>query len=304
MKNGFFILTLLLLFCSCGKEQGDVLVLGSGSTADSYIVLNSQDGNHRGFAFYTTDGSFVRGGTFRAETATPRGITPFTSTSVLMSLDTTDSIYQVDLQGNKTIFHGSAQFSGGIYGIVHASSGRTYAVESNVIEVFDINGVRLGSSRINTTTGGCTLSAPRGATINNSGQLVVVNQGGGDRVLTYDISTPTATCVSSVALGNNPYSVIQHSDGFLYITTQGDDRVYRTDPDGSNPTVIWSTDTSLINNPTGLVELENGDLLIASSATDTVERITTSGERVGTVPFIRDAYSLNIGDITIMGGSQ
>lgn len=304
MKKIFFVTLLLILNMSCGEEQGDILTLDSESTAPvtpSYIILNGQDGNHRGFAVYTTDGVFVRGGNFRAEAATPRGIIPFSATSVLMSLDTTDSIYEVNIDGTKTLFHGSAQFNGGIYGVAVADSGNVYAVESNRIEVFDSTGVRLGTNLINTTTGSCTLSNPRGITIKSNGELVVVNQGGADAVLTYDISSSSASCVSSVALGNNPYDVIEHSDGYLYITTQGDDQVYRTDPDGSNPVVIWSTDTSIINNPTGLVELENGDLLVASSATDTVERITTAGERVGTTPFIRDTHSLNIGDITILG---
>lgn len=306
MRGLFPILILFLILCSCGKEQGDVLSLESvtepTTTSTPYIFINGQDGNHRGFAIYTTEGTYVTGGNFRAETATPRGITPFTDTSVLMSLDTTDSIYQVSLDGTKTLFHGSAQFSGNIYGIVHAPNGNTYAIESNFIEVFDINGVRLGSSRINTTTGACTLSNPRGIALNASGQLVVTNIGGADNVLTYDISGTTATCVSSVAFGSNPWGVIHHSDGNLYIVTQGDDRVYRADPDGSNRVAIWDTNTSLINNPTGIAELPNGDLLIGSTATDSVERITTSGTRVGTVPFIRDTNSLNIGDIQIIGG--
>lgn len=306
MKKIVFTLLITLIFCSCGKEQGDVLTVGSGSsstTTPSYLMINGQDGNHRGFAVYTTSGAFVTGGNFRAEAATPRGLFPFNSASVLMSLDTTDSIYQVGIDGTKTLFHGSAQFSGTIYDVVRTSNGTTYVVESNRIEVFDANGVRLPSSLINTTTGSCTLNAPRGMTLNANGNLVVVNQGGADEVLTYDISTSTATCLSNVALGNNPYGILLHSDGSMYITTQGDDRVYRTDPDGSNPTVIWNTNTSLINNPSGIVELPNGDLLVASTATDSVERITTSGARVGSVPFIRDTNSLNIGDMVIVGGN-
>lgn len=297
-------MAILCLLTSCGKEQGDVLSFASesgSSTNTPYLVLNGQDGNHRGFAFYTLDGEFVAGGNFRAEGATPRGIVPYSPTSVLMSLDTTDSIYEVGLDGTKTLFHGSAQFSGGIYDLVVGDSGRVYAIENNRIEVFDSRGVRLGSSTIDTTVGSCVLNAPRGMTLNASGQLVVVNQGGSDAVLTYDISGLSATCVSSVAFGDNPYGVLLHSNGSLYITTQGDDQVYRADPDGSNRVAIWSTDTATINNPTGIVELANGDLLIASSATDTVERITVDGVRVGTEPFIRDTQTLNIGDLAIIG---
>ena len=305
MRHGLLITVLTLFLLSCGKEQGDVLSIGSETpveeTATPYLVIAGQDGNHRGVAFYNLDGTFVRSTNFRSEAATPRGLFANSDTSVLLSLDTTDSIYQVDLDGTKTLFHGSAQFSGAIYGIVTSAAGNTYVVESNRIEVFDSTGIRLASHFINTTTGACTLSNPRGMTLNANGEMVVVNQGGADNILTYDISTSTASCVSSIALGNNPYGILLHSDGFMYITTQGDDRVYRTDPDGSNPVVVWDTDTSIINNPTGIVELANGDLLIASSATDTIERITTSGDRVGSSPFIIDTHSLNISEMAVIG---
>lgn len=292
------------IFISCGKEQGDFLTIGSENDGNTpYLVIAGQDGNHRGVAFYDLDGNFVSATDFRAELATPRGLFQFDSSSVYLSLDTTDSIFQVSVDGTKTQFHGSAQFNGGIYGIVVGQNSNVYAVESNRIEVFDSNGVRLTTNLIDTTTGGCTLSNPRGMTLNSLGQLVVVNQGGSDNVLTYDISTTTASCISSVALGNNPYGVLLHSNGSLYISTQGDDRIYRTDQDGSNPVVIWDTDTTLINNPTGLVELPNGDILVASSATDTIERLTESGERVGTTPFIRDTNSLNISDMVVIGES-
>lgn len=204
----------------------------------------------------------------------------------------------MDLKGNKTVFHGSAQFSGAIFGVARAGSGIVFAIESNRIEAFDSDGIRLTSYYINTTVGGCTLSNPRGMIVNSLGQLVVTNQGSGT-INTYDISNSPVTCVSSVAFGNAPYGIVEASDGGLYITTQADDQVYSADSDGSNPSVIWNSDTSIINNPTGIEILPNGNLLVASSANDRVEEITTTGLRVGTLPFINDSNSLNLGDILI-----
>ena len=303
----WFLFGLTLFWVACGKESGDILTLETAvtATATPYLVLTGQDGNHRGLAVYDVNGNFVSGTNFRAEAITPRGLFPWSDTEVLMTGDTTDSIYRVGIDGTKTIFHGSAQFNGAIYDtVINTTLNLVYAIESNRIEVFDTNGVRQGSFLINTTVGGCTLSNPRGMVINRNGNLVVTNQGGADNILVYDISSTTATCVSSTAFGNNPWGVVQHSDGFLYIVTQGNDQVYRADPDGGNPTVIWSTNTAIINNPTGIVELPNGNLAVASSATDTVEQITTSGTRVGSVPFIRDTQSLNIGDLVIIGNTS
>lgn len=294
-----------LLSTSCAKESSEILDISSEGPSvthpGQYIVTAGADVNHYGIGIYNLDGEMVNSTHFRREDAAPRGLAVRDETSVYISLDTSDSIYSLDIDGTKTLFHGSSQLSGNIFGIVKTEDGHVYVVESNLIEAFGPDGTRLPLRAIPTTLGGCVLSTPRGMTINSLGQLLVVNQGGADNLLIYDISGPTATCVSSVAIGNNPYSLIEHSNGYLYITTQGNDQIIRTDPDGSNQTVIWSTNLSVLNDPTGLLELPNGDLLVSSSVTDTIERITLTGQRVGDVPFIRDSMSMNVSDLVLVG---
>ncbi len=307
MKMCLIVLFLCPLLFSCGKEQGDILSVNSSSEntlTPVQIITLGGDTNHRGVTLYDENGSFLSAFNFRAEGATPRNLVQWSEDSVLISLDVTDSVYELSFDGTKNLFHGSNQLNGNIYGIAVDSQSFVYVVESNRIEVFDSNGNRDGSKLINTTVGGCTLSNPRGIFMNSSDQLYVLNQGGADNLLIYDVSGSAATCVSSQAIGNNPYSLVMHSNGYLYITTQADDRVYRADLDGSNLQVVWDTDTSLINNPTGIAELPNGDLIVASSQTDSVERITTSGVRVGNSPFIEDSLSLNLQDIIVVGGSD
>ena len=127
----FFVVVLL---CSCSEQPGDILTLDSSSSSESYIVIAGQDTNHRGFAFYDINGTLIRNGNFRAENALHRGVVPFDDRSVLVSLDTTDAIYHADIDGTKTQFHGSAQFSGTIYDLVISEQGNTYVTESNRIE--------------------------------------------------------------------------------------------------------------------------------------------------------------------------
>lgn len=284
----------LLIGCQPGGES--VLKI-----RERVLVVTSGDGNHRGVTIYDLEGNLISHVTdFRDEVSTPRGIAPFDDESFIVSTDGADAIYRVFYNGEKETFHGSNQFSGAIYGLERGPLGYYYAVESNRIEVFDGNGVRLGGSLINTTTGGCTLSNPRGSAVTSAGALIVANIGGADNILTYDITADPATCSSSVAFGNNPYDILVHSNGSIYVTTQGDDAVYQANLDGSGRVSIYDPGTALLNNPTAMVELDNGDILVASSATDTIERITPAGVRVGSVPFIRDAFSLNITDMRIM----
>lgn len=268
---------------------------------ERFLVATGQDGNHKAITFYDLNGNFVSVTNLRKEGVTPRGLALDGHGSVLVSGDTNDSILRIDPQGRKQIFHGSSAFNGSIYDLVaHPYLNLIYAIESNRIEVFNKQGLLLSQYRIPTTLGSCTLKSPRGMTINSLGQLVVTNIGGTDNILVYDVTQPVARCLSSTPFGNNPYGILQHSNGFLYITTQGDDRIYRAYYDGTNPTPVWNTNTTIINNPSSLVELPNGNLAVASAATDTIEQITTSGERVGVTPFIMDSHSLNIGGLIIL----
>jgi len=175
-----------------------------------------------------------------------------------------------------------------------------YIIETNNIEVLDTAGARATSSVIAATTGSCTLNTPRMMDITSNNELLIVNTGGTGPLLFYDVSTAIPTCIRSVAIGNTPVGILAHSNGKIYIGTQTNDRIIQLDADGTNMTTIWDTNTSIISDPSVIKEMPNGDLLVASSATSTIERITTSGTRVGSVPFIRDAFSLTITDMLIV----
>ncbi len=308
MKNIFLILILNFLLLSCGKEQGDILDFSSVGDEEvvppePLLVIGSQDTNHRGYATYNLDGELVSVGHFREELGVVRGLSAFDEDSFLVGLEGTDSVFIVNRAGDKTLLHGSAQFTGNIYDVLRSNDDFIYAIESNNIEVFNLQGTRRTDKIIPTTVGACVLNQPRGMILNSDGHLVVISRGNG-RVLTYDISQTPATCLSTNNIGNSPHGVVLHSVGFLYVTAQGNHQVYRTNIDGSNPVVVWTTNTGIISTPTGIVEHPSGDLIIASSDTDTLERITTAGVRVGDVPFIRDSQALNVGDIAIIGSIE
>lgn len=318
-KTHFMCLVLFFLFAhsslsGCSSEKADFLDVSSPETSseateevilDPVIVIVGQDANHRVVAYFDMEGNNLgRIIDYRRDSLTPRGLAPFDHQSFLVSLDGTDQIQRVFLDGSTQTFHSSIQLNGNIYDMEQDSVGNYYVIESNRIEVFDSSGNHEPTLLINTTVGSCTLSNPRGMTVNSSGNLVVTNQGGTDDVLVYDISGASPTCLSATAFGNNPYDVIEHSNGQLYIVTQGDDQVYSANADGSGATVVWPVDLTLIRDPTAILELPDGTLLVASSYTDTVERITTSGTRVGTEPFIMSPLSLNISDMMILDRNE
>lgn len=297
-KNAFvtILLSIQLVNMGCSDEMGSFLT----PPLNNAILVISGDANHRGVAIYDLEGNLISQIThFRNENKTPRGLVLYDNMSFLVAHDTTDSIERVFFNGHKETFHGSAYFSGAIYGITKAFN-KVFAVESSRIEAFDSNGARNASFYINTTVGSCSLSSPRDIITNKNNQIVAVDYNN-HRINTYDISS-TPTCVSSNILASNtrPYGITEHSNGKIYVTTFNDDTIYEADPDGSNATSIWTTDLTILRDPTAIIELPNGDLLVASSYLDTIERITTDGTRVGSMPFIRDQNTLNVTDMLLI----
>ncbi len=299
-------LFILISVLSCTGQSTEILGVSSTTEdTESYIVTASWNGNSKAITFYDIDGNYLRHRSFRAENWTPRGLAMMDSETIIASGEGNDAIYTLDFSLNDELFFGASTLSGNIMRLAYDQTTQLlYVLESNVIEVINSEGIRDTARYINTNTGSCTLSNPADILINADGNLVVSNIGGSDNILVYDISTTPATCLSSVAFGQNPYAMLAHSDGYLYVATQTDDQIYRADPDGSNATVIWSTDTSIINNPQALAELPNGNILVSGAANDVIEEITTEGDRVGTTPFIEDALSNNIGYIMVIEGSS
>lgn len=296
---------ILLGVLSCAGQSTEILNTSSSTNnTDSYIITGSWDANHRAVTYYDINGNYLRHVDFRTEGITPRGLTLMNDT-ILVSGEGNDSIYALDLQGNKSLFFGAATLNGAIFDIEYDPVGQViYVAESDNIEAFSSDGIRLTSQRIPTNSGACTLDNVGGLDIDASGRLIVSTTASGDEILVYDITTSPPTCISANDFGGNPYGIVAHSDGNLYVAQQGPDEIVRADLDGLNPTVIFAANTAVINNPEAIAEMPDGNLIVSSTATDTLEIIQTDGTRVGTNPFIQDALSLRIGSILVINGSS
>lgn len=309
-KNILGILLLIALTACSSKQEAFMLTEKDTETpalpdapTGHYLIITGSTANHVVVAKYDLESATLVGTyltDFRSEGDTPRGMAGFDDQSFLVTGEGSDSIYKIGLDGTKSIFHVSSNLTGNLYDITAGPFGLFYIIETNNIEVLDTAGARASSSVIATTTGACTLNTPRMLDVTANNELLVVNTGGTGPLLFYNVSTTTPTCIRSVAIGNTPVGLLAHSNGKIYIGTQTNDRIVQLDSDGTNMTTIWDTNTSIISDPSVIKELPNGDLLVASSATSTIEQITTSGVRVGSIPLIRDSFSLTITDMIIV----
>lgn len=289
---------------SCSSDTSEYYHANLGVGEPKLVIASSSAGQY-GLAMYDLQGNFLRLlADYVPQNTIPRGLYALNSFEFLVAFDGTnvDTIGSYHLVDGEDIFINNANLNGNIFHVRQHPTHGTFVIETNVIESFDSRGQRVGAPRIGTTIGGCTLGTPRGMTFNSSGNLVVVNSANND-INVYDVSNPlnTACLVSNTSFAAvTPVAVLAHSDGFLYIATQGDDRIYRVNGDGTGVPVTVFNNIAFINNPTALVEMPDGSLLVASDGTDSVVNITTAGALVGSNYLFSDLFTNSISDMILL----
>lgn len=273
--------------------QSPKIIVASQLAGSSAIVMYDASGNlQRVLHDYGADG-----------TNSPRGLVPISPIEFFISVEGVDHIARYSLTEGMTGFVSNTNLNGNIFGAAKHPDYGLFVVETNTIEVFDlVTGARIGNPYIPTTVGACVLNVPRGITFNQAGQLVVVNTGN-DRINIYDVTDPTApTCVrTNTSMGAvDPITVLAHSDGFLYVGTQGDDRVYRYAGDGSGTGTVVFNNIGIINNPSAIAEMPDGTMLVASDGTNAIVHIRTDGTMVTGTNFIQDTFTNSVAEIIIL----
>jgi hypothetical protein len=304
-KKFLVLFATALVLGSCASENSEFYYANLGVGAPKIIVASNTAAGFA-LAMYDIDGNLVRElADYNPSNIAPRGLVALNQFEFLVAYDGTniDGVNRFSILDGDRPFVQDTNLAGNIFQLRRHEDHGTFVIETNNIESFDDQGERINAPRIATTIGSCVLATPRGMTFNAAGNLVVVGTGNDD-ILVYDVTDPANTaCVranGTFAGTVDPVAVLAHSDGFLYVATQGDDRIYRFSGDGSGlPTVVFNN-ISFVNNPTALVEMPDGSLLIASDGTNTLVNISTSGFLVGSNYLVNDMYTDSISDIIIL----
>jgi hypothetical protein len=293
------------LISSCASETSEFYYANLGVGTPKIIVASNAAGEFA-LAMYDINGNFIRVlADYNPSNLAPRGLVALNEFEFLVSYDGTniDGVNRFSILDGEDTYIQDVNLTGNIFQLRQNANNDTFVIETNNIESFDELGQRINNPRIATTTGSCVLATPRGMTFNAAGNLVVVGTGNDD-ILVYDVSNPAATtCVQSngVFAGTvDPVAVLAHSDGFLYVATQGDDRIYRFAGDGSGAATIVFNNISFVNNPTALVEMPDGSLLIASDGTGTLVNISTAGLLIGSNYLVGDVFTDSVSDLIIL----
>lgn len=301
----FALYAAAVLLIACGNPSGQFFY-GSLGLGDKKILVATANTGSPTIVIYDLEGHFVDVvADFSYAGDIPKGIAPYDSLSFMVLLDGVDRLSKISLTGEPTKDYSDPGLNGTLYQMTYgASNGRYYGIEGNTIEAFSYSGLRVGNPYLGTTINSCVLNVPRGIHATADNRLLVVGTGN-DTLNIYNVagSTPTCVSVNSTIGANDPFAVIQHSDGRILIATQIDDRVYWLPSTGTGTAkVLWATDTNVINNPTALLEMPDGSILVASDLTNSIERISSSGTRIGTTSFIKDAFTGNVTQMMLIGG--
>ena len=273
-------------------------------------------GTANSLAIYDINGNFIqRLRDYNVWSDVPRNVLAVDYKKFLVVVDGVDRIEEFDLTTGPRTWAANAQYGGAatLGDVAKDSAGSYYAIETttNTIEKFDASGNRQPLSGatpfIATILGSCTLSGASNLTVIPNGYLAVVSSTNA-RVNYYDISTATASCASSVTgapyAAAGPKGILAHSNGKIYVGLNTSNTIVELDQLSLASTTIWAANTSVIQTVAGFAEMPDGTILVASQVTSSIERITTAGVRVGTTPFIKDAYTAAVNSVIVLRGSN
>lgn len=303
----FKLLSQGLLFAvilSCSKDNSQFFY-GVLDVQNPKIIIASNQAGSTALVMYDIHGNFLDViADFASTNLTPRGLAGIDPLNFFVSIEGNDHIQRFNLLEGSTQTIADTNLTGNIFQMRRHARHGNFVIEGNTIESFTDAGERIGNPRIpNTAIPGCTaLNVPRGLAFNAAGQLLVVDTGSDD-LLIYDVSQPlNPTCVAAnTTLGNvDPVAVLSHSNGFIYVATLADDRIYRFSSTGLGAATTIFNNTAIILNPQALLEMPDGSILVASEGTNTVVRILPDGSYVGSTPFIFDIFSNSISDMILL----
>lgn len=246
---------------------GDIVVSNTGN--DSLILLDS-DGNFKDTLLDVVNGS-----------ETIYGIGWLESTNeLIVTVDGSDRVMAISaFDGEVRTFITNANLAGTLRGITQLTGGDILIIESNNVERFTTNAVRVTSGW--PITG--IMTTPEQIDALSNGGFVACSRGT-DEVRTY---TSAGVQVNSTASGvggtTDGYGCIEMTDGRIATVWVGTtDSVIIFNAALSSAVATYS-DTSLLGNPRGIAQAKNGNLLIVDATLHHIVEIDTTATFVRTL---------------------
>lgn len=273
----FLIILTIMTLVSCNQEPipttsslfvspGDIVV--TSITNDS-VVLYSSDGTFKKVIYDLTNNAEI-----------PYGVGwKHDTNEIMIAVDGSDRVMGVSaIDGTVRTIIQSASLSGSIRGVTQLVDGSILVAESNGVEKFTTNGIRV------------TDGFPVNGGINNVENVFAKSDGGfivcargGDVVRTYQADgTQDDSTASGIAGTSDGYGCTELDDGNIVTAWAGTTDTVSFYDSGLNDAGFTFRDSSILPNPRGVTQLANGNIVVADATYHhLVEIDSTSGEFVG-----------------------
>lgn len=308
MKRILELVIFLLVCTSCQSAPEGEPFWGAVKAGEPKILISQILAGGESISLYDINGNLINLiADYSLVNFDPDGIAVINDTEFYVALDGIDQIRKMNIFGDVLQTITDTNFTGNL-SQMKLIGNDMFLTEGNFIESFNTNGSRIGNPRIGTTIGACVLSTVLALAVTPENYLITVGSGDDD-INVYDISDAGNTlCVdSNASLGNvNPAAVIFHSNGSIYVGTQGDDAIYRYSYNNGiigAGAIIFQPGTTVLNNPTAMAELPDGSIIIASDGTNNIIKIDGDGNLIAS-PFIQTAFTGQVGQMAIIGGGN
>jgi DNA-binding beta-propeller fold protein YncE len=253
-----------------------------GPDGNLYTAVGTGPGYNTIRRYNATTGAFM--GTFATGPINGVRTIIFRGSSMYVASEYTNQVLQYDATTGAYVGVFVAAGSGGINapnGMAMDSAENLYVAGrgSNTIVKYDTNGNPVWA----TPAGAGGLNLPEGMAVDPSGAyLYVANSGSPNNVLKFDTQTGAFVGVAAGGL-NSPHSLAFGSDGLMYVSSGGNNRILRFTENGAYVDDYIPAGSGGLNNPHAIAFGPNGDLYVATTGNDSIFRFGTENEAVFTV---------------------
>jgi DNA-binding beta-propeller fold protein YncE len=166
------------------------------------------------------------------------------------------------------VFASAAGGISGFYGMTFGPDGNLYVSGRNSYSVAEYNGTTGAYIRTFVAAGSGGLNLPEGMAFDPSGAYLYVASSGSNQVLKYNAKTGAYIGVGASSGLSSPHNVIFGSDGLMFVSSGGNNRILRFTENGTYVDDYVPGGSGSLSDPHWMVFGPNGDLYVGGTGSD------------------------------------
>ncbi len=256
-----------------------------GPDGNLYTAVGTGPGYNTIERFNGATGAFM--GTFATGPINGVRTIVFRGSYMYVASEYTNQVLQYDATTGAYISVFASAGSGGIsgnYGMTFGPEGNLYVSGRNSNNVIEYNGTTGALIRTFVAAGSGGLNLPEGIAFDPSGTYLYVASSGSGQILKYKANTGAFVGVGASSGLGTPHNVAFGSDGLMYVSSGGNNRILRFMENGTYVDDYVPADSGGLTDPHWMAFGPNGDLFVGGTGSDDqIHQFGTENETLFTV---------------------